>query len=599
MTVALEPHAYGTMYAALRRVGENNPSRGFTFQNNRGAETYYSFPSLMDACERRAAGLQARGVRAGDRVALIVASPEEFVLTFLGAMRMGAVPVPLYPPIHLGNLEGYLEQTAGILASAQVTLVVIAPELSKIAWSFTADIPSVRDIVESTDLVGDPAGLQEPSVAPDDVAFLQYTSGSTGVPKGVRVTHRALADNIRGFMGAGLQMDPEVDTGCGWVPLYHDMGLIGFVLGPIYWGVSVVFIPTVRYLKRPYCWFDTIDRHRSTVSFAPAFAYSIAARSATPEQLDRWDLSCVKALGCGAEPIPAAAINRFVEMFGEHCGLRSSALLPAYGLAEATVATTMKPLAERYRERNVDREVFLATGRADEAAEYGLGVERHVSCGKVLLGQELRIVDDDGHEVPDRVQGQVWIRGGSVCSRYEEGHVNFPVDAEGWLHTGDLGYLDEEYLYITGRVKDLIIIRGRNIPAASIEWEINQVDGVRTGNACALGIVKDDGEALVVLAETRHEDKDSAALEEALRKTVLRVCGVPADDIVLLSPGTLPKTSSGKIQRVKARRQYVEGRLGKEGTRTSGNMVDRLRMGARVVHSGWRRLVTKNRGRAT
>jgi fatty-acyl-CoA synthase len=588
--------AASTLHEALRHVGGNNPSRGFTFQDNQGQERRYSFPELSDECMRRAAALQALGLRAGDRVALIIASPEEFVLTFLAAMRMGAVPVPLYPPIHLGNLEGYLKQTSGIIASARAALVVIAPELSKIAWSCTADIASVRGIVKSTDLVGTGATFEEPLVRPEDVAFLQYTSGSTGVPKGVQVTHRALVDNIQAFMGAGLEMDPEVDTGCGWVPLYHDMGLIGFVLGPMYWGVSVVFIPTVRYLKRPNCWFDTIDKHRSTISFAPAFAYSIALRSATPEQLERWDLSCVKVLGCGAEPIPAAAITRFVDTFGRHCGLRRSALLPAYGLAEATVATTMKPLFEPFRERKVNRAELHAQGRADEVAEDGPDVERHVSCGRVLPGQELRIVGEDGHDLPDAMQGQVLIRGVSVCPRYEEEQVEFSVDAEGWLHTGDLGYLHEGHLYITGRIKDLIIIRGRNIPAASIEWEVNKIEGIRTGNACALGILTEEGEALVVLAETHR--KDTAALAQELHRTVLRVCGVPVTDLVLLPPGTLPKTSSGKLQRAKARRQYVEGRLGREGTRTSGDLMDRVRMGARVVHSGWRRL-WKNRGRST
>jgi fatty-acyl-CoA synthase len=183
-----------------------------------------------------------------------------------------------------------------------------------------------------------------------------------------------------------------------------------------------------------------------------------------------------------------------------------------------------------------------------------------------------------------------------VCPRYEEEQVEFSVDAEGWLHTGDLGYLHEGHLYITGRIKDLIIIRGRNIPAASIEWEVNKIEGIRTGNACALGILTEEGEALVVLAETHR--KDTAALAQELHRTVLRVCGVPVTDLVLLPPGTLPKTSSGKLQRAKARRQYVEGRLGREGTRTSGDLMDRVRMGARVVHSGWRRL-WKNRGRST
>ncbi|MCX4242999.1 fatty acyl-AMP ligase [Paraliomyxa miuraensis] len=594
MASAPEPHHYSTLHEALLQVGSNNPGRGFVFQDNRGQERRLSFPELSDECLRRAAAMQALGLRAGDRVALIIASPEEFVLTFLACLRMGAVPVPLYPPIHLGNLEGYLEQTARIIASAQAALVIIAPELGRIAWSFTAKIPSVRAIVKSTDLVGAGATIDEPRVRPDDVAFLQYTSGSTGIPKGVRVTHGALVDNIRAFMGAGLAMDPEVDSGCGWVPLYHDMGLIGFVLGPMYWGVSVVFIPTVRYLKRPNCWFDTIAAHRSTVSFAPAFAYSIALRSATPEHLERWDLSCVKALGCGAEPIPAGAITRFVETFGSHCGLRESALLPAYGLAEATVATTMKPLTERFRERMVNRKELHATGRAHEVSEDGPDVERHVSCGRVLPGQELRIVDDDGHDLPDTAQGQVLIHGVSVCPRYEEEQVEFPVDSSGWLHTGDQGYLHEGHLYITGRIKDMIIIRGRNIPAASIEWEVNKIEGVRTGNACALGVMTDEGETLVVLAETHLED--TTELDAEIHRTVLHVCGTPVDALVLLPPGTLPKTSSGKLQRAKARRQYVEGRLGREGTRTSGDLVDRVRLGARVIHSGWRRLL-KSGGR--
>jgi fatty-acyl-CoA synthase len=523
-------------------------------------------------------------MKKGDRLGMVVVDPEDFVSTFLGAIRVGVVPVPLYPPVHLGNLESYTRQTAAILSSSGATFLAVSPGLASIFWAFVDRVQSLEQVIDIRSLTCDPSALREVAVAPEDLVFLQYTSGSTGTPKGVRATSRTLIANIHGFMGASLAMDPEVDSGVSWLPLTHDMGLIGFVLGPIYWSVSVTFIPTLRFLKRPECWMETIHRQRATVSFAPNFAYGWLARTIRDEDLDRWTLSHVRALGVGAEPLHYDTLKRFTDRFAR-TGLRPEVLLPAYGLAESMLAITMKTATEAMKVRTLDAKRFRDEGVS--VPSQGPEVERHISCGTVIPGHELRIVDETGANRPDGARGRILFRGPSVMEGYMEEGVDGLIDADGWLWTGDLGYVVDGELYVVGREKDLIIIRGRNISPQTIEWEVDKLADVRTGSTIAVSVPADDTEGVVVMLETRSADVER--LKAEVGAVVKRVTGLVPVDVVCLPPGTIPKTSSGKLQRVKARRQYLENKLGREGSRTSGSIVARFRLGLQIARSWWSR----------
>ncbi|WP_395838216.1 AMP-binding protein [Cystobacter fuscus] len=577
-------HESLTLHEALLRLDEAPATRGFTFQNERGEEHFVGFPALHAESRRRGAALQALGMKKGDRLGMVIIDPEDFIVTFLGALRVGVVPVPLYPPVHLGNLESYTRQAAAILSSSGSTVLAVSAGLASIFWAFVDRVPSLARVVETSSLAADASALREVLVAPEDLVFLQYTSGSTGTPKGVKATHRTLIANIHGFMGASLSMQPGVDSGVSWLPLQHDMGLIGFVLGPLYWQVAVTFIPTLRFLKRPECWMETVHRQKATVSFAPNFAYGWLTRVAKDEDLERWSLGHVRALGVGAEPLHYDTLKRFTDKFAR-TGLRPDVLLPAYGLAESMLAISMKTSTDPMKVRTLDAGRFRDDGVSKPAD--GGEVEHHISCGKVIPGHELRVVDEKGVTCADGVRGEILFRGPSVMEGYQEGGAEELIDADGWLWTGDLGYLVDGELFVVGRAKDLIIIRGRNISPQTIEWEVNKLPGVRVGTAIAVAVRVEDSEGVVVMLETRGDNVE--ALKAEVAATVKRVIGVPPADVVCLPPGAIPKTSSGKLQRAKARRQYLEGKLGREGSRTAGSMGARLRLGLQVTRSWWAR----------
>jgi fatty-acyl-CoA synthase len=549
---------YATLAQATAEAGVNFPENGFTFQNLNGDETFYSFPEIERQTAKRAAALQAMGLQKGDRLGMIVILPEDFVLTFLAALRIGVVPVPLYPPLYLSSLEDYARQTAGILNSSGATIVVVSAQLLEPLTAFAGQVPAVKQVVGVETLAEATGTPSWPEVTQEDLAFLQYTSGSTADPKGVMVTHRSLVSNILGFMGAGLRMVPGVDKGVSWLPLYHDMGLVGFVLGPVYWGVSVVFIPTMRFVRNPSVWMDTIHRHRGTVSFGPNFAYALVMRKSKPAQLASWDLSSMKAFGCGAEPISSKTLRGFSKLFGENCRLRPSAVLPAYGLAESTLAVTMKPLEDVLATRRVDPS-FQDTGVAQEAPEDAPAAE-HTSCGTPFPGHELTILGKDGEPLADGVEGEICVSGPSVTAGYfRDPELTSASFKEGRLRTGDLGYLWRGHLYVTGRLKDLIILNGRNVHPQIVEWAVSDVEGVRKGNVVAFSRPGDEGEELVVALETAAKDRQQlvADVDYAVRvsQNVLKV------EVVCLDPGTLPKTSSGKVKRHQVRQMYLSNRL--------------------------------------
>ncbi len=553
---------YTTLAEAVQQAGRDYPERGFTFQDVKGREVYYSFEGIEHATARQAAALAALGVRARDRVALGLILPEEFILALLAVSRLGAIAVPIAPPPYLNGIELFLDNTTAILRSCQPRLIVCSTSIldsMRTAASRAGGTPRVVDVTEV--LTEHPPVSAWPTPGPDDVVLLQYTSGSTGAPKGVMVTNRSLMSNINGFMGDGLQMISGQDVGVSWLPLHHDMGLIGFVLGPICWGVSVAFIPTVRFIVNPSSWFQTIHQHGGTVSFGPNFAYALSLRKVKPHVLEQWDLSSMKAFGCGAEPILPETIRQFSRVFGQRCRVSANAVMPAYGLAESTLAVTMKPLDEPMRTWCVDAARFEETGEAQPCdSANGVRTLEHVSCGVPFLGHELRIVDEYGEDCPDLKEGEVWVRGPSVTAGYwTTSGVEPTTTADGWLQTGDLGYLRDGHLYITGRRKDVIIISGRNVHPQTIEWVAAEVPGVRRGAVVAFSKMGPLGEEVVVACETSVADRERLASE--VDYAIRRSHSLPRVEVVCFEPGGLPKTTSGKVKRQHVRQLYLRSRM--------------------------------------
>ncbi|MBW1880255.1 MAG: AMP-binding protein, partial [Deltaproteobacteria bacterium] len=427
-----------------------------------------------------------------------------------------------------------------------------------------------------------------PEIRPEDLCFLQYTSGSTADPKGVRVTHGNLIANCDAIIDR-LGLHPETgDKGVSWLPLYHDMGLIGQVLAPVVRAIPSVFIPTMRFIKRPSCWMETIHQHRATASFAPNFAYALVTKRARRADLERWDLSCVKHFGCGAEPINAETMRAFVELYSEHCGLRKDAILPAYGMAEATLAMTLKPEDTTMVVHPVDAQRFQAEGVAASPVSGDAAVDLHVSCGMALDRHEVAVFTEDGRQLPDGVEGELCFRGPSVMPGYFKNPEATATALRGeWLRTGDLGYVSDGNVFVTGRLKDLIILNGRNIHPQTVEWEVAEVEGVRKGSVVAFSRPGVSSEELVVALETKTRDPD--ALIEAVKHRLQREMALAVGDIQLLERGTMPKTSSGKLQRRRARQLYLTGELGRSPTRVMGANSDRVTLARHVARSFWSR----------
>ena len=547
-------------------------ARGYTFVGTDGQDRFLSFDALRSEASRRAGILRGLGLKKGDRLAMVIPEGVDFVPTFFGAVWAGVVPVPLYPPLALGKLDSYLDALTRILRHAEPTYLCTSAPLRHILWSVVPKVPSLRGVVTTKDLIGEGGGEEPPAeVAEDDPVFLQFTSGSTSAPKGVIVSQANLQTNCWSIMQEGLRSDAEVDVGVSWLPLYHDMGLIGFVIAPMFHKVPVVFLPTMSFVRNANLWLETMSRRKGTITFAPNFAYALAARRARPEQIASWDLSGVKAFGCGAEPINARTLKTFVETF-RPAGVKPGALLPCYGMAEATLAISFVPLGEPMQEDRIDRAHYEATGVARPDPDGVMGV---VSCGRPFAGHEVAVFGEDGSRLGERAVGELALRGPAVTRGYfRDPEATEAAFGGGWLRTGDLGYLADGEVYITGRKKDLIIVNGRNYDPQRIEWLADELPGLRRGSAVAFSRPGSSSEELVVVAEARS--RDTEALVQAIRSRVSEQLQLAVTDVVLVRPGALPKTSSGKLQRQKTRQQYLDGTLGREGVRTLGGTAQRL-----------------------
>jgi 1-acyl-sn-glycerol-3-phosphate acyltransferase len=554
-----------------------------TEESESGDDTFtLTFSELYAAAQRCAAELARRGVPPGGRVSLMLPTSRAFFVSYAGILLAGAIPVPIYPPFRADRIEEYAERQAAILNNAGVCLLLTFRRAEAVAKLLKPRVRSLEAVADAEKLLdaADNAPPPAPGALPahltgsrvrkgSDLALLQYTSGSTGDPKGVMLTHANLLANIRAI-GEAVQLSSD-DIGVSWLPLYHDMGLIGAWLTLLHFGIPLRVMSPLAFLTRPERWLRAIHQHRGTITAAPNFAYELCVRKIADKDIEGLDLSSLRAALNGAEPVNPKTLERFEQRFAKY-GFRREAQLPVYGLAEASLAVTCPALDRGPRVDFVERETFAAQGRAVPAPENSNPIA-FVSSGNAVPNHELRIVDDSGNEVPDRTEGFLWFRGPSAASGYFNNPAAtqrlFPAgpvtDCEfPWVNTGDRAYRAEGELFVTGRVKDIIIKGGRNLYPHEVEELAGRADGIRKGCIVAFGL-KDEGsgtEKLVVVAESRETDlARRSAIATAITHEISQGLGLPPDRVELLLPGSIPKTSSGKLRREETKQLYLAGTL--------------------------------------
>ena len=540
-----------------------------TLVNGEGQEEILSYAALRQGAQAVAAGLRAHDVQPGQTVAIMLPSSLEYFFSFYGTLLAGAIPVPIYPPMRASQIEEHLRRHARILANARVSLLITVAEARPVALLLRAQTPELRSVVtvrELSTMVMSLSAVEQfdaTLLRTGDIAFLQYTSGSTGNPKGVILTHANLLANIRA-MGEAVQADAS-DVFVSWLPLYHDMGLIGAWLGSLYYAMPLVLMSPLTFLTHPQRWLWAIHRYRATLSAGPNFAFELCLRRIIDSDIEGLDLSSLRLMFNGAEPVSPDTLRRFTARFASQ-GLRPAALAPVYGLAESCVGLAFPPLGRGPLIDRILRDVLMRDGRAVPAAAGEAATLELVACGQPLVGHQIRIVDATGHEVGEREEGRLEFKGPSCTSGYfrnAEGTRNLFHD--GWLDSGDLAYMVGGEIYLTGRVKDIIIRAGRNIYPHELEDAVGNIAGIRKGCVAVIGTTDNTSgtERLVVLAETRETD---ANILERLRSEVSAVAadliGMPPEEVILAPPHSVLKTSSGKIRRAASRELYEHGGIG-------------------------------------
>ena len=535
-------------------------TRGFNFHDARGnlarAYPYSELRADALACAYR---LIAHGVQPQDRIALVAETGAEFAQLFFGIIYAGAWPVPLPLPTSFGGKESYIDQLSVQLRSCDPKILFFPAELAEMA-----DEAARLNGVEGLDFDGflsrNTVPCRLPQATGEDIAYLQYSSGSTRFPHGVIITHDALLSNLAAH-SHGMELQ-DSDRCISWLPWYHDMGLVGCFLSPVANQVTVDFLKTEDFARRPLAWLDLISRNEgTTISYSPTFGYDICARrmSSQTKASDRFDLSRWRLAGNGADMIRPDVMQSFVDAFAD-AGFSPNAFLPSYGLAESTLAVTIMPPGEGIRVELVE-ETDLSGGDAAEGRPQRF--RAIVNCGKPVKDMRVEIRDEDGALMAERQIGKVWTTGPSLMTGYfrdEESTIACMKD--GWLDTGDMGYLSEGYLYIVGRAKDMIIINGKNHWPQDIEWAVEQIPGFKQGDIAAFSITTAGGEeAPAVLVHCRTSDAaERARLRDQIRDRVRAITGMNCV-VELVPPRTLPRTSSGKLSRSKARNLYLAGEI--------------------------------------
>ncbi len=543
--------------AEAARVGS-----GYTFVHPSGGsgsvaptETFRSYADIYLEALRIARSLQGSRPAARRFAALVIPDAEEFLTTLFGASIAGVIPASMYAPSPTTGLRRYFDPTANALrasgARAVVTTGALAAHLEALL-----QLPGSGDGVDgpvarcARDGAGRPAALT-------DIAFVQFTSGSTSAPKGVALSHQNVCANLDVIYGPSGLATTSDDLAVSWLPLSHDMGLVGMALGALYSACRTVLLPPHLFVRRPAEWLKALSRHRGTISFSPNFGFDLCLRRVKESDLDGLDLSSWRIAGCGAEPIHAPTLDAFAEKLAP-VGFRRTSLFPSYGLAEHVLAVTFSP-----RGRGPWSEVVSEHELGDERvarpptdADKGVTL---VSCGRPFPGHEIRIVGNDGRSLPERCVGEIVLAGPSVMvGYYKNNALTDQTIRDGWLHTGDLGYLSGGELFVCGRAKDVIIVHGRKYYPQDLEWAVDDLVGVRRGRVVAFGTTEVGRPDRVVIVAEPNGTVAASTLEEAIRRQVGDLFGLYVDEVALVPSGTVGRTTSGKVQRSETRAKYEE-----------------------------------------
>ncbi|MDE0333675.1 MAG: AMP-binding protein [Defluviicoccus sp.] len=585
------PSAAATLTEMLDWHAETHPDRVHAWVREREdhVETV-TYAGLRETALAVSGGILDAGLTPGARVALMLPTCAGFLHAFFGILYAGCVPVPIYPPARPSQLADHLRRQAAILANAGAELLVTVPEARVLAAFLRSKVASLRAIetVEGLGRRGRPEAA--PAREAGDVAFLQYTSGSTGDPKGVVLSHANLLANIRA-MGRAMEAEPGRDVFVSWLPLYHDMGLIGAWLGSLHFAVPVSIASPLIFLARPESWLWEIHARRATLSGAPNFAFDLCVERIDDGAIEGLDLSSARIVVNGAEPVRAASVRAFCERFAAH-GFDPGALSPVYGLAESSVGLAFPRPGRGLLAERIDRAELAERSRALPVAAGHADAVEIVACGSPLPGHQFRVVDESGRELPERRQGRLQFTGPSATAGYHDNpRATRDLFDGDWLETGDLAYIAGGEVYPTGRIKDVVIRGGRNIHPHELEAAVGDLQGIRRGCVAAFAAAGPDrAERLVVVAETREQDGGAHdRLRRGIEAAAVDVAGIAPDDIVLAPPRAVLKTSSGKIRRAATRARYLEGRLHEAGPapwrQLAGlwlaAMAVRLRAGAR------------------
>jgi fatty-acyl-CoA synthase len=540
---------------------------GFNFYGGKGQLAHVlPYSELRHRAISTARKLLSAGLKRGQRVAVVAETGPDFMTVFFGCQYAGLIPAPVPYSMYIGGKDAYISKIAGMFRAADVAAVVTSEDLREHITAGAADA-KVKLVFTHAELQALPeAMVRLEGFAPEDVAYVQYSSGSTSAPKGVLINQSAIMANTNGMVRHGLKARPD-DRAFSWLPLYHDMGLVGFCLAPMVAQVTVDYLATTSFARRPAMWLRLMSENKCTICSSPSFGYDLAAKRIAGDAITL-DLSHWRAAGIGGDMVRADVLKRFAEALSV-AGFNAKAFLPSYGMAEATLAVSISDVDAPIKIDTVDLHALKTKQRAIPAKKASEGLTRSfVVCGPALPDHEMEVRAENGTVLSERMVGRIFVRGPSLMT----GYFNAPeataqtIGADGYLDTGDMGYMLGGEIVITGRVKDLILHNGRNIWPQDLEWAAESNAPLKDGEAAAFALEDEDGsDAVVVLVECKLTDPDQ---QEALRRSVYasvhQVAGVDCK-IVLVAPRSLPFTSSGKLSRAGARERYISGEIAEVG----------------------------------
>jgi fatty-acyl-CoA synthase len=549
---------------------------GFNFYSSRGQlSAVLPYAELRGRALATARKLVSVGLKRGDRVAVIAETGPEFMAVFFACQYAGFIPCPMPYTMYIGGKESYIERIAGMLRAAKACLAVAPAELVGYVED-AAQLAGTDRVLTHDALQALPQSMAKlKGFGPEDMAYIQYSSGSTSDPKGVLITQRAIMANSDGILRNGLRVT-KADRAFSWLPLYHDMGLVGFCLAPLLGQVSVDYISTSSFARRPALWLRLMSENRSTCAFSPSFGYELAARRINGEA-PTLDLSHWRVAGIGGDMVRADVLKRFGDVLSV-AKFDSTAFLPSYGMAESTLAVSFTDVSKPIAIDTIDKFALKTAGKAlaAEPSQDNSQVRSFVVCGRPLPGHEMAVRSDVGDVLGERQVGHIFVRGPSLMAGYyhNSAATAAAIDADGYLATGDMGYLLGGEIVVTGRAKDLILHNGRNIWPQDIEWAAEQIDPLKPGDVAAFAVEGEDGDDdVVVLVQCRLTDVDAV---EKLRRNVSAVvhhsAGVECD-VVLVPPKSLPFTSSGKLSRAGARQRFLAGEIGEIAAETPAELL--------------------------